>query len=784
MSDDTDATPLPAQPEQPHAAQADWRTINTQGGDYAEGSIDKRQGAFVEGGTVIGNVIGQQTQNYYQAPVSALDLQQQRNRHTMLAKVKVIWIDGLLKQSLDNDLRIALRLTEQPDAVDLPLSAVVQELNRQPRELPSDLSIITVFEQMAGLLLILGAPGAGKTTLLLELARDLVARAERYEHHPIPVVFNLSSWAAKRQPLQEWLAEELNAKYDVPRKVAQAWVGADMLVPLLDGLDEVGAEHRDDCVAAINTYRQEHGLVPLAVCSRIADYTALTTKLRLQGAVAVQPLSSQQVADHVERAGPRLAGVRTALLAHAEVGELLRSPLMLSVVMQVYADQSAATVQAADTLDEQRRQLFDAYIHAMFQRRSKAAADREQPTLRWLGWLAYTMSQQNQTIFLVDHLQPAWLPTRAMRVRYALLDRIGGGLLVGLLGGLLAALIVGPRSGLVGGLSGGLVALFFGGQSRIETLQQRRFGHTMSDALVGALVGGFVGGFGGGLVSAAVAGLVAGLRSGLIEGVLESIGYGLTGVLSGGLAGTLFGGLLGILAGMPGIAPRQVMLVERLRWVWNKAWKAGLVGLLVGLSIGLLIALILGTLYFVMGLLFDVFSRDQNNMALRSLLIGMGIGLGAGLALGSFFGVFVGLLGGLSSDRLPTRIGVNQGIWRSARSALLSGLIGGLIGALAVGLLAVLNSEWGAGLLVAAVGAVAGALVSALPFGGYTCLSHLALRWVLYRDGALPLRLIPFLDYCAERIFLRKVGGGYIFVHRLLMEHFATLYTERLAAKR
>jgi hypothetical protein len=29
-----------------------------------------------------------------------------------------------------------------------------------------------------------------------------------------------------------------------------------------------------------------------------------------------------------------------------------------------------------------------------------------------------------------------------------------------------------------------------------------------------------------------------------------------------------------------------------------------------------------------------------------------------------------------------------------------------------------------------------------------------------------------------ERIFLRKVGGGYIFIHRLLMEYFADLYTE------
>jgi hypothetical protein len=34
---------------------------------------------------------------------------------------------------------------------------------------------------------------------------------------------------------------------------------------------------------------------------------------------------------------------------------------------------------------------------------------------------------------------------------------------------------------------------------------------------------------------------------------------------------------------------------------------------------------------------------------------------------------------------------------------------------------------------------------------------------------------IRFLDYAAERVFLRKVGGGYIFTHRLLMEYFATL---------
>ena len=49
------------------------------------------------------------------------------------------------------------------------------------------------------------------------------------------------------------------------------------------------------------------------------------------------------------------------------------------------------------------------------------------------------------------------------------------------------------------------------------------------------------------------------------------------------------------------------------------------------------------------------------------------------------------------------------------------------------------------------------------------------LRIILAHRNYLPWKLIPFLDYCADRIFLRKVGGGYIFVHRLLQEHFAAM---------
>jgi hypothetical protein len=44
-------------------------------------------------------------------------------------------------------------------------------------------------------------------------------------------------------------------------------------------------------------------------------------------------------------------------------------------------------------------------------------------------------------------------------------------------------------------------------------------------------------------------------------------------------------------------------------------------------------------------------------------------------------------------------------------------------------------------------------------------------------------KFFNFLDHCVDLIFLRRVGGGYIFVHRLLMEHFAEMYVENPTSK-
>ena len=74
---------------------------------------------------------------------------------------------------------------------------MVRTADKPDRTLPPDQKIVDVFDEVKGALLILGEPGSGKTTTLLELARDLIARAEKDSTLPVPVVFNLSSWVEK-----------------------------------------------------------------------------------------------------------------------------------------------------------------------------------------------------------------------------------------------------------------------------------------------------------------------------------------------------------------------------------------------------------------------------------------------------------------------------------------------------------------------------------------------------------------------------------------------------------
>lgn len=113
------------------------------------------------------------------------------------------------------------------------------------------------------------------------------------------------------------------------------------LLLLLDGLDEVKAQHREACVQAINQFMQDYGLVEMVVCSRIKEYEALSSRLKLRGAICVQPLTSEQVNQYLDKAGSQLQGVRTLLQQDTALQEIMTSPLTPSIVSIADKDMSA-----------------------------------------------------------------------------------------------------------------------------------------------------------------------------------------------------------------------------------------------------------------------------------------------------------------------------------------------------------------------------------------------------------------------------------------------------------
>jgi hypothetical protein len=621
-----------------------------------------------------------------------LTQQEYRQRQILLSKVRDYWVSGVLEKSLHARALIELGLQKRLDLVQQPFSGVNEFAEVSGQALPQGTSATEVFDHMAvgRTLLILGEPGSGKTITLLKLAQDLLARTDADLRQPIPVVLNLSSWARKTQTISQWLVQELLEKYQVSKGLGKTWVETEALILLLDGLDEVKAEQRNACVQALNQFMQTHGTTELIICCRIQDYQALSDRLMLRSAICIQPLTSDQINQYFEQAGKQLDSLKKLLRQDEELQGLATSPLMLSIMSLAYQGSKLKDIIQGGTPEDYRKRLFDTYIDRMFQRRGTTQQYSRQRIQHWLIWLARRMTVAAQTVFLIERLQPSWLPTKKQRICYRW------------------------ESGFVSGL---IIELIFG------------------------LIGG----------------LMYGLFGRLIDGLTITPMYGL---IDGLIVGLIYGPMYGLWVGFQD----NIKPTESLKWSWQEARNSCRSGLIWGLILGLILGLI-------WGLILGLFSNSI--VVLIFLLIDsvLSFGLIFGL-IGALIGM---LIGGFRGPEIQQREKTSQGIFKSARNSIVIGLPIFVVVGLVLGLNIRLKGKLFAVLLV---GLPIG-LTCGLINGGSASIRHFALRLILYRKKYIPWNYARFLDYATDRLFLQKVGGGYIFVHRMLLEHFAAMPLEQ-----
>lgn len=352
-----------------------------------------------------------------QRETAAVTQWHQRYRDVLLNKVNGYWIEGLLAKSLKLHRVINLELREAPSAVYLPWRAVLRRPEPMNAQTYHSVDIANVFDDAEQSLLILGAPGAGKTTLLLQLASALLDRARRDEAAPVPVVFHLVTWAESEGDINDWMVDELNKRYGLPPALGRQVIESDIL-PLFDGLDEVPSEKQGACVTAINTFIGSRLDARLVICSRAMDYDLLGTRLKLNKAISLQPISQQQQ----EELGnsKQLAGLDGLLQQDESLRELLSTPLMVDVVSEVLPH-----------IDEQDRQsparfrerMFRSYVDKMLGSDLEDSQATSAPTRpynvdlskRYLSWLAKRMLGKSQGVFYLEWMQPDWLDDQFAR---------------------------------------------------------------------------------------------------------------------------------------------------------------------------------------------------------------------------------------------------------------------------------------------------------------------------------------------------------------------------------
>ncbi|MEU2515212.1 WD40 repeat domain-containing protein [Streptomyces syringium] len=165
----------------------------------------------------------------------------------------------------------------------------------------------------SGRLVVLGEPGAGKTVLAILLALGLLKT--RTPGGPVPVLLAASSWDPVCEPLDDWIVHTLASSYysgrrDIPRRL----LDRGLLLPILDGLDEIPESSRRSAIHAIN--RALGGDRPIVVTCRSAEYEDVieggAPVLRRAPVVQVAPVAVGPV-----DAGPRIGSAETGIGAFA-----------------------------------------------------------------------------------------------------------------------------------------------------------------------------------------------------------------------------------------------------------------------------------------------------------------------------------------------------------------------------------------------------------------------------------------------------------------------------------
>jgi hypothetical protein len=645
-------------------------------------------------------------------------------------------------------------------------------------------------------LLVLGEPGAGKTILLARGVLELLKRRQPGE--PVPVLLPMASWNPADEDFRGWAARWLaTARTGLARwagagdrvSLARALLDRGLILPVLDGLDEIPDGLRGLAIVGINT-----AMLPgqgFILAARTVPYRDVARPqpgraaagLTGTAGITICPLEATEVADYLRESAPapadaaRWAPVIAALTAGTQLPlvQALSTPLMVALARVVYnprPDEHVAAVAAdpAELLDTGRfpgktaieHYLYDQFIPASY----RPSLDPGHPSRKY----PWTATQARQWLFFIARYLdvqcegrtdfewwklPGVVPEHLVGLTLAVVTGLAAtaaypwpGFGVGLIAGLAAGLMArqwsrtgrnGIRYGLMGGLLGGLA----GSGISLAVLSAETPGHAAQ--LVG---GGLVMGIAVAPVARFIAGLAAGVTGGFIYQVYEHAEFFQAVRAAVGSGSRLINGI-----GVGFAAFLVIRLAARSEPARGLRWSVGyfgvgagcgsVLGVIVGIQAGWILAVIVGAAAAVgCGLIVGMAetveadlprAADATIVYMRDRATFLRASIGFGVALG------------LTTSLVATLTPIPDSIHVDRYTYL---LVLGLANLCIVGLVfGFVQASWG---------------------------SFIIVRWWLAASGQLPWRLMRFLrDAHENRGVLRQAGPAYQFKHAELQHRLA-----------